>query len=125
MCWDTSAVDRRCRWVQIPKNASPGLRGADFSSSSGDLVQIADAKYNYNCMAVHGEAKEGAKIVVEPCSNGGPYQTVWKSTSVLGARGRSGSVERRRTGIATPSSKCRVDGVEDDATIQHERAVKF
>ena len=27
--------------------------------------------------------------------------------------------------IATPSSKRRVDGVEDDATIQHERAVKF
>ena len=26
--------------------------------------------------------------------------------------------------IATPSSRRRVDGVEDDATIQHERAVK-
>ena len=36
-------------------------------------MQITDAKYNYKCMAVHGEAKEGAKIVVEPCS-GGPYQ---------------------------------------------------
>ena len=70
--------------------SSPGLRRADFSSSSGDLVQIADAKYNYKCMAVHGEAKEGAKIVVEPCSNGGPYQTVWKSkcygASVLNRR---------------------------------------
>ena len=29
------------------------------------------------------------------------------------------------TGIATPSSRRRVDGVEEDATIQHERAVKF
>jgi hypothetical protein len=29
------------------------------------------------------------------------------------------------TGIATPSSRRRVDGVEVDATIQHERAVKF
>ena len=29
------------------------------------------------------------------------------------------------TGIATPSSRRRVDGVEDDAMIQHERAVKF
>ena len=28
-------------------------------------------------------------------------------------------------GIATPSSMRRVDGVEDDATMQHERAVKF
>ena len=28
-------------------------------------------------------------------------------------------------GIATPSSRRRVDGVEDDAMIQHERAVKF
>ena len=27
--------------------------------------------------------------------------------------------------IATPSSRRRVDGVEDDAMIQHERAVKF
>ena len=40
-------------------------------------------------------------------------------------RGRPGSVERRGTGIATPSSRRRVDGVEDDAMIQHERAVKF
>ena len=28
-------------------------------------------------------------------------------------------------GCAAPSSRRRVDGVEDDATIQHERAVKF
>ena len=35
------------------------------------------------------------------------------------------SVERRGTGIATPSSRRRVDGVEDNAMIQHERAVKF
>ena len=45
---------------------------------------------------------------------------MWKSTSASG-----GSVERRGTGIATPSSRHRVDGVEVDATIQHERAVKF
>ena len=51
---------------------------------------------------------------------------VWKSTSVTGARHRRpGSVERRGTGIATPSSRRCVDGVEDDAMIQHERAVKF
>ena len=43
-------------------------------------------------------------------------RSVWKSTSVAGARG---------TGIATPSSRRRVDGVEDDAMIQHERAAKF
>ena len=30
-----------------------------------------------------------------------------------------------RNRIATPSSRRRVDGVEDDAKIQHERAVKF
>ena len=29
------------------------------------------------------------------------------------------------TGIATPSSRRRIDGVEVDAKIQHERAVKF
>ncbi|CAH0374929.1 unnamed protein product [Pelagomonas calceolata] len=50
---------------------------------------------------------------------------VWKSTSVSGARGRPGSVELRGTGIATPSSRHRVDGVEVDAKIQRERAVKF
>ena len=38
---------------------------------------------------------------------------------------RPGSVERRGTGIATPSSKRRVDGVEVDAATQHEGAVKF
>jgi hypothetical protein len=32
---------------------------------------------------------------------------------------------RRGTGTATPSSGRRVDGVEDDAMIQDERAVKF
>ncbi len=53
-------------------------------------------------------------------------EPVWKSTSASGAptilhqvisrrrRGRAGSVERRGTGIATPSSRRRVDGVEDD-----------
>ena len=35
------------------------------------------------------------------------------------------SSERRGTGIATPSSRRRVDGLEVDAMIQHERAVKF
>ena len=37
----------------------------------------------------------------------------------------NGSVERRGTGIATPSSRRRVDDVEVVATIQHERAVKY
>ena len=35
------------------------------------------------------------------------------------------SVERRGTGIATPSSRRRVDVVEGDAMVQHERTVKF
>ena len=42
---------------------------------------------------------------------------VWKSTSASGAR--------CGTSIATPSSRRRADGVEDDATTQRERAVKF
>ena len=42
-------------------------------------------------------------------------EPVWKSTSASGAG----------TGIATPSSRCRVDGVEVDAAIQDDRAVKF
>ena len=41
------------------------------------------------------------------------------------ARGRPGPVERWGTGIATPSSMRRIDGVEVDAMIQHERAVNF
>ena len=43
----------------------------------------------------------------------------------VGCTGRAGSVERRGSGIATPSSRRSVDGVEDDAMIQHERAVTF
>ena len=39
--------------------------------------------------------------------------------------GCTGPAERRGTGIATPSSRRRIDGVEVDARIQHERAVKF
>ena len=35
------------------------------------------------------------------------------------------AVLARGTGIATPSSRRRVDGVEDDAMLQHERAVTF
>jgi hypothetical protein len=34
-------------------------------------------------------------------------------------------VERRGTGIATPSSRRRVDGVEDDAMIQHRTRRKI
>ena len=45
--------------------------------------------------------------------------------SFLGDGDRPGSLDRRGTGIATPSSRRRVDGVEDDAMIQHERAVKI
>ena len=37
----------------------------------------------------------------------------------------AGSIERWGTGNATPSSRYHEDGVEDDATIQDERAVKF
>ena len=42
------------------------------------------------------------------------WRAVWKSTSVSCT-----------TSTTTLSSRLRVDGVEDDATIQHERAVKF
>ena len=38
---------------------------------------------------------------------------------------RPGSVKWQGTGIATPSSRRHIDGFEDDAMIQHERAVKF
>ena len=44
------------------------------------------------------------------------HVTVWKSLSHFSAMTR-GSVERRGTGIATPSSRRRIDGVEVDATI--------
>ena len=54
-----------------------------------------------------------------------PSPPVWKSTSASGLRGRPGSVERRGTGITTPSSGVSRRCVEDDAMIQHERAVKF
>ena len=65
------------------------------------------------------------------------YVAVWKSTSVSGAPDNSQLSHfaamtwlrwlRRavRNRHATPSSRRRVDGVEVDSTIQHERAVKF
>ena len=63
----------------------------------------------------------------------GALAAVWKSTSVSGAPdnsslsyfsamtcGRAGSVERRGTGIATLSSRRRVDGVEVDVKRRHK-----
>ena len=46
---------------------------------------------------------------------------VWQSTSHFSAMERPDW----HAGIATPSSRRRADGVEVDAMIQHERAVKF
>ena len=62
--------------------------------------------------------------VCKPAKDGSdPCDTVWKSTRVSGAsrrrRGRPGLVERRGIGIASPSSRRRVDGVQVDATIQN------
>ena len=62
-----------------------------------------------------------------------PPSPVWKSSRRIWigiwipsrramARLSWSSVARRGTCIATPSSRRRVDGVEDDAAIQHERA---
>ena len=60
---------------------------------------------------------------------------MWKSTSVSGARSRLSAmtcsrwfrraVRNRHRHAIEQVSACRVDGVEVDATIQHERAVKF
>ena len=56
--------------------------------------------------------------VCKPAKDGSdPCDTVWKSTQCVGCH--PGSVERRGTGIATPSSRRRIDGVEVDATIQN------
>ena len=49
-------------------STTPSIRGADFhSSSSGDLVQIADARTNTKCMEVLAPYKNG-KIGVKPCN---------------------------------------------------------
>jgi len=68
------------------------------------------------------------------------FLAVWKSTSASGAPDNSSlshfsamtrpswlrrAARNRGIGIFTPSSRPRVDGVEDDAMIQHERAVNF
>jgi len=61
---------------------------------------------------------------------------VWKSTSSSGARqfftksflGDDAAVlalSRGEESITAPASRRRVDGVEDDTMIQHDRAVKF
>ena len=59
------------------------------------------------------------------------FLPVWKSTSAwVHFISRDDAavlarVERRGTDIATPSSRRRVDGVEDDGMIQDERAVNL
>ena len=62
------------------------------------------------------ERRGRRRVPSELCGN----QPVCRSATVS-----AGFVERRGTDTTTPSSRGRVDGVEDDAMIQHERAVKF
>ena len=54
---------------------------------------------------------------------GGSKRLTWHTGDFLG--NFSCPIVWKSTGTATPSSRRRVDGVEVDATIQHERAVKF
>ena len=55
-----------------------------------------------------------------------PYQSVARALSRTATCVEiNHCVGWRGTGIATPSSRRRVDGVEVDETIQRERAVKF
>ena len=91
---------------------------------------LADVKIDPNSVrttkggAKYVVVKEGACPLIDPSGALGSCYPVRKSTSRR-CRGLAGSVERCGTGIATPSSRRRVDGVEVDATIQRERAVKF
>ena len=55
----------------------------------------------------------------------GSFAVLSNMLSCLGATWWNLCGNRRGTGIATPSSRRRIDGVEVDAKIQHERAVKF
>ena len=61
---------------------------------------------------------------IKPCV-GCTRQFFCKSFLSDDAAVRTGSSGEERNRIATPSSRRRVDGVEDDTMIQHERAVKF
>ena len=76
---------------------------------------------------VKGKIEEALANYVPPCveiNQCAPCTRQFFAKSFLGDdRGRPGSVERRGTGIATPSSRRRVDGVEDDAMNRAE--VKF
>ena len=124
-----------CRYALEPHTDSP----APETSSPGNASPRAETLHRKPTQVVEettrrlpgrrleGQINHGSRVFphlgahVRQERDADPYgrtrwsRSVWKSTSVSGARG---------TGIA-PSSRRRVDGVEDDAMIQHERAVKF
>ena len=106
--------------------ARAGLRGSEVATMEQLLCARADVLVmcarREGCACGRGLKSGFVAAIHAHRGMSGLSTPVWKSTSVSGA---PGSVERRGTGIATPSSRHRVDGVEVDATIQHEGAVKF
>ena len=90
-------------------------------------ASLKDGRWQRQHDAMRRVAQSSSRAEIVYVIEGDPSKPVWKSTIASGARrrGRTGSVERRGTGIATPSSRRRVDGVEGDAMIQHEHAIKF
>ena len=105
-----------------------------YSAACAELALVVGVSLFFTAVRAYVFNSAGAKVVArlrvllfgrmlaqetawfDARETGDLLSPVWKSTSVSGARG---------TGIATPSSRRRVDGVEDAAMIQHERAVKF
>ena len=96
------------------------VRGRRFLDTRNNVAHVGHAH-----PLVQGAV---AAAMTAPCTNTRylhPNHGALRSVEINQCVGCTGFVERRGTGIATPSSKRRVDGVEVDATIQHERAVKF
>ena len=96
------------------------VRGRRFLDTRNNVAHVGHAHPRV--------ARAVAAAMTAPCTNTRylhPNHAALCSVEINQCVGCTGFVERRGTGIATPSSKRRVDGVEVDATIQNERAVNF
>ena len=110
-CDEDKAALSAARDVRTMCGAVPTITAAAFRARAARAARAAGASNPGSFLQYTGTGpRAGGRRL---CGN----------QPVSGAR--PGSVERRGTGIATPSSRRRVDGVEVDTTIQHRRAVKF
>ena len=113
-------ADIKAAWIMAGEDIK------DFTVMKFNKKLREEEKRDFNKNFISGNTDYEEKIdLLNRMRRTSTSWAAWESTRASGARCRAGSVERRGTDTATPSSRRRVDGVEEDATIQHERAVKL